>query len=139
MRYSGRADAISMSLSVICLMHCIILPLFLTSLPLLGLEILENFYLESITILLSFIIGGYAIKNGYLKFHKNKFIVFLFAAGISLMLLSNFIGSSAEIWMKVSGGLIICVAHIQNFTNSKRCSISIKQNCGTSFVSHYNS
>jgi hypothetical protein len=139
MRYSGRADAISMGLSIVCLMHCIFLPLFLTSLPFLGIEILENMYLELATILLSLIVGGYAIRNGYLKFHRNLFIVLVFVAGISLMMLSNFLFSSAEIWLKLSGGFIICVAHIQNFTNSKKCTLNINENCGTGFVNNFNS
>ncbi|MBA2329047.1 MAG: MerC domain-containing protein [Flavisolibacter sp.] len=123
MQYSAKADAISMGLSFVCLLHCIILPLFLTSIPFLGIEVLENKSLELLTILLSLLIGGYAIKRGYTRFHRNKYVVVLFAAGISLMMLSNFLIYSAEVWLKLSGGLVIFIAHIQNFNYSKKCSI----------------
>jgi hypothetical protein len=136
MRYSGGADALSLGLSFVCLMHCIILPLFLTSIPFLGIEILENIFIELGTIILALFIGGYAIRNGYLKYHRNMFIVFLFAIGISLMILSNFVFSAAEIWLKIFGGFVVCMAHIQNFTTSKKCTIRLNENCGTGFVNN---
>ena len=139
MRYSGREDAWSIGISFICLLHCIIFPLFLTSIPFLGFEVLENVYVELLTILLAAIVGGYAIKKGYFNFHKNKNIVILFVAGISLMLFSNFLLHSAEVWLKLAGGLVLTAAHIQNFKFSQKSLVKLNVSSGTGFVNNIHS
>ncbi len=75
MTYKTCADAVSMGLSIVCVIHCLLLPLFFTSLPFLGFELLENKVLEGMLVLFSVLVGGYAVRKGYIHFHlKRQFL-----------------------------------------------------------------
>jgi uncharacterized membrane protein YqjE len=117
--YKGAADIVSAGLSLLCVIHCLLLPLFLTSVSLLGIELLENKPLEIIIILLSAIAGGYAVKRGYLPFHRNKSVLVLFLIGLASMIGGNFFPEEAEALLKGTGALLIIVSHIQNWKLSK--------------------
>jgi hypothetical protein len=119
MRYKGSADAVGMSLSILCVLHCIVLPVFLTTFPFLGMEIIENKYLESVMILLSTFIGGYAIKKGFYRFHKNRWIVAAFLTGLVLLTIGNFLPLAGEIALKLSGAIMVLSSHMWNYKHSK--------------------
>ena len=119
MRYKGSADAVGISLSVLCVLHCIVLPVFLTTLPFLGMEIIENKYLEAGMMLLSTLVGGYAIKKGFSRFHKNKWIVAAFLTGLVFITIGNFLPLAGEITFKLSGAILVLSSHIRNYKRSK--------------------
>ena len=48
-------DALGISASIACAIHCAILPLFLTSLPVFGIEIINNELFEISMIVLAFL------------------------------------------------------------------------------------
>ncbi len=108
-------DKCSTSFSIICLIHCIVLPILFTTLPLLGIDIIENSYVEIATLLITFAIGSYAILRGYKYFHKNKMIIGFFVVGISFMIASTFFeGGIASPIIKIVGAIGVIAAHILN-------------------------
>jgi|GEM_PF-1533633 hypothetical protein len=127
--YKTYGDKIAIMSSFICAVHCVLLPVFFTTLPLLGIEILKNNYIEALTILVSMTVGGWAIWRGYRLHHHNQRILFAFLVGLSCMLVSNFLLQGlAEIIAKAVGGTIIITAHIQNWRKCKHCSDSVERN-----------
>ncbi len=134
MIYKSRFDTVSILLSLFCTVHCILLPLFLTTVPLLGFELLENRLIEVAVVLLSAGIGGYAIKRGFLKFHKNAPVVIIFIAGLILMIAGNFASFAGEVVFKLIGAVLIILSHIKNWRLSKKCSITSKPNSGIAFA-----
>ena len=57
--YKSKWDSISISASLLCAIHCVVLPLFFTTLPLFNFDIIENIWIESFTILVSaFLVAG---------------------------------------------------------------------------------
>jgi hypothetical protein len=100
---------------------------------LLGFELLENQLIEIGIVLLSALIGGYAIRRGFLKFHKSKLVIGMFITGLILMILGNFLpwGENA---FKLVGAVFIISSHIQNWKLSKRCSVTRKPNSGIAFA-----
>lgn len=79
-------DAVGIGASLACAIHCALLPLFFSSLPLLGINILHNLQFELGMILLSFAIGAYSLYHGYKKHHHSFKPIILFSIGIGLML-----------------------------------------------------
>ncbi|MCX6288496.1 MAG: MerC domain-containing protein, partial [Bacteroidetes bacterium] len=79
-------DAVGIGASLACAIHCALLPLFFSSLPLLGINILHNVQFELGMILLSFGIGAYSLYHGYKKHHHSYRPIILFTIGIGLML-----------------------------------------------------
>lgn len=121
--YKGRLDGFSVAASLACAVHCILLPLFVTTLPVMGMEIMENNYLECLTILLSGSIGLRAILKGYKNFHRNVFIVWAFAFGIAVMALANFLPETPEKIIKIIAIATVIAAHFFNYKLSKNGSV----------------
>jgi hypothetical protein len=62
-------DAIGVTTSLACAIHCAVLPLFLSSLPLFGIDIIENHGFEYLMILIAFAVGAYSLYHGRKKHH----------------------------------------------------------------------
>jgi hypothetical protein len=114
MRLKINWDALGITASVACAIHCAILPLFLSSLPLFGVNIIENLPFEYFMIGLAFIVGVYSLKHGYTRHHHSKVPLLLFALGIS-MLLAKVSFHKWRYWLLVPSVLLIVTAHYINF------------------------
>ena len=75
--------------SVVCAIHCAILPLILTSLPVLGINIINNSPFEWMMIVIAFIVGCYALTHGYRHHHKNWKPLLVFTAGFIFLILKQ--------------------------------------------------
>src|SRR5690606_10736284 len=82
-------DALGITASLACAIHCAILPLVLTSLPVFGINIIHNYFFEYCMIGLTFVVGMYALYHGYKKHHHKTLPVFFFSGGISFLLLKE--------------------------------------------------
>jgi hypothetical protein len=115
-KYNKRQDIISMGAAILCLIHCIALPLFFSTLPLFGFEILENIWLETVTILISLFIGGTAIWKGFKNYHHRLMVPLLFLLGMLLMIIGNLLGSELiEMLTKLVGAGFMIAAHSMNW------------------------
>lgn len=118
--YRSVWDKISIGASLACTIHCVLLPIAFGTLPLLGIELLENIVLELITIAISALLGGWAIYRGYYHFHRSKLVIILFITGIAAMAAGNFTDTAAiEITFKLTGAIALITAHLYN---RKKCS-----------------
>ena len=117
-------DKVGIGASLLCAIHCALLPVLFTTLPLLGVEVLENENLELGFIIFSLIVGCFALYNGYKKHHHKILPLFVFVAGIVLLFFANFfLEDNAETIVKISGAAIIITSHILNWYNCKHCKI----------------
>jgi hypothetical protein len=108
-------DTLGITTSLACAIHCALLPLFLTSLPLFGINIIHNSFFEAGIIVLAFGIGSYSFYHGYRSNHHNRLPFILFAIGIIFLVLKQFF-ILYETWLLVPAVLFIIVAHILNFS-----------------------
>ena len=111
-------DAIGVGTSLACAIHCALLPLFFSSLPLLGINILHNAPFELGMIILSFGIGAYSLYHGYKKHHHSFKPIILFSLGISLML-SRMLFREIEIILLFPAAFFIIIAHIHNHNSCR--------------------
>ena len=125
MKYTGVSDKISIGVSLACAVHCVLLPLVFTTLPFLGIELMKNVFIESATISISLLIGGWAIANGYRKHHRNKIIPVLFAFGIAFLATGNLVHYKIlEISLMFSGAALLITAHILNWRKCQHCTLT---------------
>lgn len=118
-------DFVSIVVSVLCVVHCIGLPILFSTLPLWGMEILENRFIELASIMLTLVAGGEAIRKGYVRYHRSVSIVVLFLLGFSLMTGANFVVAPVwEMLLKGSGALFVVGAHLTNWKKSRTCNAS---------------
>jgi hypothetical protein len=107
-------DAMGITTSVACAIHCAILPLFFSFLPLFGVNIIHNMAFEAGMVVLAFAIGAYALYHGYRRHHHNKLPFILFCAGIILLVLKLFF-IHYETWLLIPAVVFIVSAHLFNY------------------------
>src|SRR5579862_6147998 len=106
-------DAIGISASLLCAIHCAVLPLFFTSLPFFGLEILHNKLFEYGMIAFAGIISSYALFHGWKKHHHKILPLIIFLCGLCFLVLKEvFIGE--ELVLLIPAATTIVSAHVLN-------------------------
>ena len=114
MKFKINWDAFGIAASVACAIHCAVLPLILSSLPLFGINIIENQGFEFIMIALAFIMGVYSLYHGRKKHHHSFYPMLLFAAGISLLFIKSMLHSHSLMLLLPAVSLVV-IAHYLNY------------------------
>jgi hypothetical protein len=107
-------DALGISASLACAIHCALLPLFYTSLPLFGVNVIHNPVFEAGMIVLAFFIGCYSFYHGFKKHHHSYTPFLLFGLGFVLLVLKQFF-IHYEAWLLIPAVILIVSAHFLNF------------------------
>src|SRR5579872_4151159 len=79
-------DNLGMTASILCAIHCAIVPLVITSLPLIGLGFIANPVFEWGMIVFALFIGVYAIGSSYFRNHHKVLPLILLLAGFLLII-----------------------------------------------------
>ena len=114
MRGNINWDAIGVTTTLACAIHCAVLPLLLTSLPLFGVNIINNLAIELLMIGLAFVIGGYSLYHGVLKHHHKWLPVIIFTGGAALLIFKQ-VFHSYEYYFLLPAVLMIVSAHLLNY------------------------
>lgn len=114
MKFKINWDAFGIAASVACAIHCAVLPLILSSLPLFGVNIIENQGFEFIMIALAFVVGVYSLYHGRKKHHHSYYPMLLFAAGISLLFIKSILHSHSLMLLLPAVTLVV-IAHYLNY------------------------
>ena len=83
-------DALGIGASLACAIHCALLPLFMSSLPLFGVNIIHNTGFEIGMIVLAFCIGSYSLYHGFKKHHHSFMPLLLFIIGFIFLVVKQF-------------------------------------------------
>ncbi|MBS1597106.1 MAG: MerC domain-containing protein [Bacteroidetes bacterium] len=111
-------DVLGVSASIACAIHCAVLPLLISSLPIFGVNIINNVAFEYVMILLAFAVGSFSLFHGYRKHHRSFVPVLLFAIGI-LFLFAKQVWHEYQFWLLPFAVVFIVSAHIRNFRLSR--------------------
>lgn len=112
-------DVLGIATSLACAIHCAILPLLLGSLPILGMNLINHEGFEYFMIFLAFGIGFYSLWHGYRRHHHSLGPVFIFVAGICLLVAKQ-VWHDYQYWLLPIAILLIVTAHLFNY---KACRI----------------
>ena len=115
-RADSKLDSIGMTASLLCAVHCAIVPIIITSLPLLGIGFLASPWFEWGMILFALSVGIYAIGFSYVKKHRKLLPVVLLIIGFIIIITGHlFVSGRYEAVIVPSGGLCIVAAHFFNY------------------------
>jgi hypothetical protein len=136
-------DALGIATSVACAIHCAVLPLILTSLPLFGMNIINNTGFEYTMIFIALCVGLYSLWHGYKKHHHSTRPIILFTLGITMLFLKQVYHESLLLFL-IPAVIMIVSAHWFNYQSCKKadhchaddCNIEITQYCGKIFSAH---
>ena len=107
-------DGFGIATSLACAIHCAVLPLLATSLPLFGINIIHNLFFEWGMIALAFVVGVYSLMHGYIKHHRSFIPVLVFMIGFLLLVTKQFF-HEYESFLLIPAVILIIGAHYQNY------------------------
>ena len=107
-------DVLGVGTSLACAIHCALLPLFLNSLPLFGLNIIHNLFFEVAMIVIALCIGSYSLYHGYKKHHHSFLPLAIFLSGFIFLVAKQFF-VQYETWLLIPAVVLIVTAHLLNF------------------------
>lgn len=111
-------DALGISASLACAIHCAVLPLILTSLPVFGINVIDNLLFEYFMIFLAFAIGAWSMWHGYRKHHHSLLPLSVFLGGVVFLLLKQ-IWHQHQLWFLPVAVTLIVVAHVINYRSCR--------------------
>lgn len=116
-------DRLGIITSIACAVHCTILPVCISTLPFLGINILENKTIEWTMIVLAFVFGSLSLYHGYTHHHRKILPLLLFSAGFVFLILNQVIGERFVFIFIPAASISIISAHVINIYH---CRISGK-------------
>ncbi|MGB5005533.1 MAG: MerC domain-containing protein [Ferruginibacter sp.] len=107
-------DALGIGTSIICAIHCALLPVLMSTLPIFGINIIHNVFFEWGMIALAFAVGSYSLFHGFVKHHRSVVPVLIFSVGFIFLVLKQFF-VQYEILLLVIAVICIISAHFYNY------------------------
>ena len=95
MKFQINWNVLGVSAATACAIHCALMPLFISSLPFFGINLLHNIFFETGMILLAIIIGGISLRHGYLRHHHRMLPLISFISGMGLLIVNQFLTQPA--------------------------------------------
>lgn len=108
-------DGFAIIASLLCLIHCLALPLIILALPLMAVALGNSEWFHPVILMFAMPISLYALLSGFREHgHLNSFVIGFI--GISFLFLGLWIEdpSFAETALTVIGSLFLAVGHLQN-------------------------
>lgn len=118
MRLNINWDAMGIGASLACAIHCALLPLFLSSLPLFGINIIHHTGFETGMIALALVIGTYSLIHGFRKHHHSWLPLIIFYAGFTFLVLKQLFIHYAT-WLLIPAVILIVTAHLINYRSCR--------------------
>lgn len=111
-------DRIGITATSLCALHCILLPILLPMLPLVGLSFLADHTWEHIFLLMTAALGTIALFSGFKQYHKRLYPFYLLYLGVALYWMKHNFSSEFELFFIIGGASLMIAAH---FINIKLC------------------
>ena len=125
------SDFIGIGLSLLCLVHCLALPVLITFAP----TILHNLPGDDVThrslAVAIALVGFLAFRSGY-RVHRRRRVLVAFVAGLVLVSTAALLGDEVltgygEAAITVCGGILLVTAHLVNHSFCRSCPV---RTCG---------
>jgi phosphoglycerol transferase MdoB-like AlkP superfamily enzyme len=127
-------DRIGITAASICALHCILLPVLLPALPLLGLSFLSDHRWEHIFLIITAIIGSAALLSGFKRYHRRLYPFYLLILGIVIYWQKHDFSEKVQPFIIVVGTLLIAGAHFINIKLCNSCKSCNEHECDSTSV-----
>lgn len=114
-------DKAGIALTSLCAVHCILLPVLLPVIPLLGASFLADESFERAALFLTMVLGFVALFSGFHRYHRKLYPFYsLFLGGFIYWHKDSF-GHHWEPAVLTIGAVFVIVAHVMNMRLCQRC------------------
>lgn len=114
-------DYVGIGVSSLCALHCVMLPVLIPVLPLLGASIFAEHWFERSILILSMVIGFVALVSGFYRYHRQLYPVYSLMLGGFLYWNKDMLGENMEPVIVVVGAALIVGSHALNIRLCKSC------------------
>lgn len=119
--HTHKIEKVGFYLSLICAIHCIATPLFITLLPYIGGQLFSNHEWEIWFISGSLILAGVILYIDYLKHHNTLPLLLLLGSLLVKLIEIIWLGHSFEFVTGTLGALLIAIAYYMNWKYKSAC------------------
>jgi hypothetical protein len=121
-KHSHLLHKTGMTLSFLCLIHCLSMPFIITLLPIVA-EGFLNHTLEILLVVGSFVLAVLLLTKDYKVHHKISPLLLLFGASILQYIGLFVVNESQESMYVISGSVLMAIAYLTNWNmHQKTCS-----------------
>lgn len=124
-------DRLGITATSLCALHCILLPIILPALPLLGLGFLADHVWEHVFLVITAILGSIAMFSGFKHYHKKLYPFYLLILGVVIYWMKHDFAESVQPFIIVLGASLIVAAHIINLKLCNACKRCTDQGCSS--------
>jgi hypothetical protein len=125
-------DRIGITATSLCALHCILLPVLLPALPLLGLSFLADHAWEHVFLIITAILGTVALFSGFKKYHRRLYPFYLLFLGIGIYWIKHDFSEAIQPYFIIIGASLIVAAHIINLKLCNSCKQCTDEGCESS-------
>ncbi|NQZ86563.1 MAG: MerC domain-containing protein [Colwellia sp.] len=125
-------DRIGITATSLCALHCILLPVLLPALPLLGLSFLADHAWEHIFLIITAILGTIALFSGFKKYHRRLYPFYLLFLGVGIYWIKHDFSEAIQPYFIIIGASLIVAAHIINLKLCNNCKQCTDESCESS-------
>ncbi|MFT5297263.1 MAG: hypothetical protein ACI9YH_003294 [Colwellia sp.] len=125
-------DRIGITATSLCALHCILLPVLLPALPLLGLSFLADHTWEHVFLLITAILGTVALFSGFKKYHRRLYPFYLLFLGVGIYWIKHDFSEAIQPYFIIIGASLIVAAHIINLKLCNSCKQCTDEGCESS-------
>ena len=115
-------DRLGMSASILCVVHCLVTPVALVFLPLVGATLVHG-WVHGVIIAIVVPVALYALWNGY-RIHRHTSVIWLAAGGFAAIALSILFEGNhnlVEAGFMILAGIFLSTAHYKNLRAIRTC------------------
>ena len=114
-------DKVGIAVTSLCAIHCIMLPVLLPVLPLLGLTSVHNHALERIVLLVTMVLGFITLFAGFHRYHRKLYPFYSLFLGGFIYWQKDLLGHEYEHFVLIVGAAFVVLAHILNIRLCNHC------------------
>lgn len=107
------ADGLAVSASLLCLAHCLAMPMLVAMLPVLGLFLAHSLAIHALLLALAMPLGLWALRRG--RHRAGRLPLLLGVAGFGLMAAALALSEAIESWLTIAGVSLVAIAHWRNW------------------------
>jgi|TARA_B110000967_G_C18747250_1_gene490872 hypothetical protein len=125
-------DRLGITATSLCALHCILLPILLPALPLLGLSFLADHSWEHVFLIFTAMLGSVALFSGFKRYHRKMYPFYLLFVGVGIYWIKHDFSEEYEAYFIIIGASLIVAAHYINLKLCNSCRDCVEDGCQSS-------
>ncbi|HAT42208.1 MAG TPA: MerC protein [Rheinheimera sp.] len=120
-RIRNTLDKVGIAITSLCAIHCIMLPVLLPLLPLMGLSAVHNHAFERIILLITMVLGFVTLFAGFHRYHRKLYPFYSLFLGGFIYWQKDAVGPQYEHFVLIIGASLVVLAHVLNLRLCNQC------------------